>query len=341
MYLASAQSRAFPMVKVLLSSFCTNSCKYCALRCGRRVVRTRWNPEELVNVTLTLWCEGRVQGLFLSSSVDGDPDFVVLKEIEVAERLRQLGFTGYIHLRLMPGCSRHLVERAAQVADRIGVNLEAVSSEFFSELCPDKGDYVNDVLTRLKWCSEEANEVFSRFGGCRSGVDTQFVVGALGENDSEYIKLAYKLLKDLKLRRVYFSGFEPIKDTPLEKVAPCPSSREYALYQASYLLKDYGFKPKDLEALLDDNGFLPRNENLKLAYAAVNRDFYPVDLGTATYHDLLKVPGIGPRTARAILFVREYLGVITFKDLVSLVGGKRARLIRRYVTSKGKPLTAF
>jgi len=138
-YRASAGSRYVPLLKTLLSSICRNECKYCELRRGAKRPRISWEPEELAHVAMNLWRNGRIRGVFLSSSVDRDPDHATYLVVETARILREEGFSGYIHLRLMPGCSRYLIEEAARLADRIGLNLEAPSEDIFDEICPDKG----------------------------------------------------------------------------------------------------------------------------------------------------------------------------------------------------------
>ncbi len=338
-YRASARGRSVPLLKTLTSSYCVNQCTYCALRAGRRATRARWNPEELAEVGYRLWREGLVEGVFLSSTVDRDPDRSMEAELEVAAKLRSKGFTGYIHLRVMPGCSRHLIRRAVELANRVGVNLEAPTALLFAELCPDKGGYLVDVVKRLEWCVEEVYR--ARRAGLKVDVDTQVVVGALEDSDEDYLRLAQRLYCRRVFRRVYFSGFEPIKDTPLQGRPPCPRDRERALYQASFLLRDYGFTVEDLKPLLSDDGMLPRLGNLKLLYARVNADLYPVDLERASYEELLKVPGIGPTSARQLLKLREVKGRLSAAEVREVLGEARLRLARRFLSLGSRRLTDF
>lgn len=298
-YHSVARGRTVPLLKTLVSSYCTNNCAYCAFRCERRTYRERFDPAELADIALKLWRRGTIEGVFLSSSVERDPDEATRRELEAAEFLRKRGYTGYLHLRLMPSCSRDLVRRAAELGDRIGLNVENPSESRLAEIRPDV-DAKIDIWRRLRWCREEADR---RAGLVRAGLDTQFVVGASDETDEQILGATYRLVIELRLRRVYYSGFRPIRRTPLEGRPPCPKSREFRLYQASFLMRDYGFEPSDFEPALDERGFL-RNLDPKLALVHTRPDIFPIDLNEAPARDLLLVPGIGPRTARRILDAR-------------------------------------
>lgn len=333
-YEAVGRGRRIPLLKTLLASFCRYGCAYCALRQGMR--RGAWGVERLVNATIALSQSRRIEGLFLSSTVFGDPDRVVERELEVVERLRRRGYTGYIHLKVMPGTSRYLVERAAELADRVGVNLEAPLESAFSEVCPDKGGFREAVLKRLEWISEAAEKwrrrgERPRWGFGRAGVDTQFVVGATDEPDKTYLELTQKLYHDLKLSRVYFSGFEPIPNTPLEKRRSCPPWRELRLYQASFLIRDYGFSVEQLDEILDDFGNLP-NKDPKEAYAEAHPELFPIDLNQASLRELLLIPGIGLETAKRIVAARSVQKIETYADLRRVLGRALARKIAPYVS---------
>ncbi len=344
-YEASTRGGYVPLLKTLMTSSCKNDCAYCALRQGRKCPRESWRPEELANITMRLWEEGEITGLFLSSTVNKDPDITVEKQLETLRILRSMGYTGYIHLRLMPGFSRHYVAEAVELADRLGVNLEAPNKEIFSELCPSKGGFKESVLKRLEWIINEVRKVskmrlFYPFGFGRSGVDTQLIVGAISDNDQQYLKIVDYLYKKMHLTRVYFSGFEPVKETPLEARPPCPPYREYRLYQASFLLRDYGFKYEELERILNDDGFLP-NVDPKVALAKMNRDNFPLDLNVASYFEILRIPGIGPVTAKKIISIREQNRIERFSDLERVLGISLAKAVAPYIDLKDKRLTYF
>ncbi len=337
-YEASAQGKHIPIIKTLLTNSCICECKYCALRRGCAIERTMWDVEELVKVTISLWKKGIVKGIFLSSGVFKDPEYTSEKQVEVAEKLREMGFTGYIHLRLMPGVSKDTIWRAAIVADRVGINLETTSESAFNDIAPDKGSYINDIVKRLEWLAK-AQQILSsykgklaqKYGYLRSGIDTQVMVGIVDETDLEHLVLAEKLYKEFGMRRVYFSPFEPIPGTPYENKRPCPLNRVKRLYQASYLLRDYGFTVKELKTILNDKGMLP-DKDPKMAYAEANKHIYPIDLNAAEYHEILKIPGIGPKTAKKIIAIRNSKGKIGSSDLVKIVGRSRIRELKKYAT---------
>jgi predicted DNA-binding helix-hairpin-helix protein len=296
------------------------------------VQRDTWEVEKLAKLTLSLYRSGEIAGFFLSSSLHRDPDRTVEEELEVVKLLRKMGYDGYIHLRLMPGTSRHLIEEAVQLVDRVGVNLEAPTSDIFDELCPDKGSFKVDVIKRLQWVAEAVSSLKNHVD-----VDTQLVLGALPDSDREYLDVTCWLYHDLGLKRVYYSAFEPIPGTPLEKSKPCPPQREYRMYQASFLIRDYGFLPDELYSLLTEDGFLP-NVDPKLAYAKANKDMFPIDLNTASKSEMIKVPGIGPVTAEKITRARSNLKISRYSDLEGVLGRTLARRVAPYVDLKDKRL---
>ncbi len=331
-YEASARNKCVPLLKTLMSSFCTNNCKFCMFRCERKVRRERWKPEELAKVTCKLWKLRRIQGLFLSSSVEKDPDYTVEKEIETVEILRRLGFKGYVHLRLMPGTSRDLIKRAVEVSNRVGINIEFPSREHYEEMKLYL-IFTQEILRRLRWLSEEVKKA-KKEGKCKAGLDSQIIVGASEENDKEIIRVSDWLYNELKACRVYYSAFEPIKNTPLEKKKPENPLREYRLYQASFLLRDYGFRVKDF--IFDENDRLDLSHDPKFVIAKENGLL--VDVNEAEFEELIRVPGIGLKTARKILEKRpiknisllESLGVNLKKaaPFLELNNGNQSRLTR-------------
>jgi len=304
-----------------------------------------WEAKKLAEITKHLWREGKIMGLFLSSSVFKDPDYVTEQQLEVLRVLRKMGYPGYVHLRLMPGLSQHHIREAVELADRVGVNLEAPNKDVFDELCPDKGGFKETVLKRLKWVIDEVQRAKpeaaeSRFGFAKAGVDTQMIVGAVDDNDWQYLQITEWLYKQQGLRRVYYSGFEPIAQTPLEKRVACPLSREYRLYQSSFLLRDYGFRADHFAQIVDDEGFLP-NIDPKLAFAETNPDIFPISLDTATYHEIVRIPHIGPITARKIIKARKNIKIQFIADLERIVGANLARRVSPYVELKDKRLTEY
>lgn len=322
------RGRRVPLLKTLFSTICKNQCRYCALRKDRNVERLSWTPEKLVNTTLKLWRKGLITGLFLSSGMFSDPEVVVEKQVEVAYVLRRRGFTGYINLRLMPGTPKWLVWEAVKVADRVGVNVEAPDPSFFYEIAPDKGSFRHDILGVLEHASR-AWKFMGKRKVLKAGIATQMIVG-LAETDRDCILTTFRLIRNLDVTRVYYSPFQPIKNTPLENRSPCPISRAQRLYQAFFLLRDYFFSLKDLESLLDSKGMLPVTDNIKEAYAKLNPHLYPIDVNTASYRELLKIPTVGPRRALKIMQVRKERK-LRAEDLKVLLGKKNFKRAVRYI----------
>ena len=344
-YESAARGKCVPLLKTLLTSHCKNECAYCTFRAGRQCPRTMWEPKKLAELTIQLWRERKIAGLFLSSSVSKDPDYVTEIQLEVLRVLRNNGYSGYIHLRIMPGVSLHYIREAVELADRVGVNLEAPNKDAFSELCPDKGAFKEAVIKRLTWITNEVQRAKQitpkpKFGFAKAGVDTQMIVGATDDNDWQFLQVTEWLYKKQGLKRVYYSGFEPIVQTPLEKRRACSPWREYRLYQCSFLIRDYAFKTDHLAQIVNDEGFL-FNTDPKLAFAKANPDMFPIDLNAASYREIVRIPNIGPVTAKRIMRAREKMQIRYSVDLEKIIGAKLCRRVSRYIELKDKKLTDF
>ncbi len=344
-YESAARGKCVPLLKTLLTSHCKNECAYCTFRAGRQCPRTMWEPKKLAELTMQLWRERKIAGLFLSSSVSKDPDYVTEIQLEVLRVLRNNGYSGYIHLRIMPGVSLHYIREAVELADRVGVNLEAPNKDAFSELCPDKGAFKEAVIKRLTWITNEVQRAKQitpkpKFGFAKAGVDTQMIVGATDDNDWQFLQVTEWLYKKQGLKRVYYSGFEPIVQTPLEKRRACSPWREYRLYQCSFLIRDYEFKTDHLAQIVNDEGFL-FNTDPKLAFAKANPDIFPIDLNAVSYREIVRIPNIGPVTAKRIMRAREKMQIRYSADLEKIIGAKLCRRVSRYIELKDKKLTGF
>jgi len=304
---ACAGSRTVPLLKTLMSSYCMNNCKFCPFRCNRKYSRERWEPQELADVTLNLLKKRKIEGLFLSSSVEKDPDLTVEKQVQTAEILRKKGFKEYIHLRLMPGVSKDLIKRSALLADRVGINIEL----------PDKSHYEDmklflhfkqDILKRIKWLAKEVKKA-QKFDKCSAGLDSQIVVGASDEKDKEIIKISDMLYNELNARRVYYSAFHPVKNTPLENKKPENPWREYRLYQSSFLLRDYGMTKKDF--VFEESGNLNLKQDPKFVMAKQNE--LNIDVNEANFNELIKIPGVGLKSAKNIINKRPIKNIHNLK----------------------------
>lgn len=296
-YEACGRGCKVPLLKTLMSSFCSNNCKFCAFRAGRRVHRERWTPEELATATMHAWKTHQIKGLFLSSSVERDPDQMVENELEAVRLLRSRGFDAYVHLKIMPGSSLDLLKQAVGVADRVGINLEFPKAEHFDDMKIFL-DFRQDVLKRMRLLAHEVRKA-QKEGGCRAGLDSQMVVGAAGETDREILGMSDWMYNKLGARRVYYSAFSPVHETPLERLPPESKWREYRLYQSSFLLQQFGFRRADFEYALDERGMLDLRHDPKLLYAARNE--LSVDVNAAPFGELVKVPGIGIDAANRIV----------------------------------------
>jgi predicted DNA-binding helix-hairpin-helix protein len=303
------------LLKTLLTSACERDCFYCPFRAGRDFHRATFRPEEFSRLFVKLAQKGIAEGVFLSSGITGGGVRTQDKLLDAADIMRhKLGFRGYIHLKIMPGAERSQVERAMQLADRVSINLEAPNNNRLAKLAPHK-QFTEELLQPLKWVEEirRTQPGYKGWNGHWPSSVTQFVAGGAGESDLELLTTTDYLYRQLRLRRAYFSPFNPIEDTPLENQLPTPVIREYRLYQASFLLRDYGF---DLEELpFEKDGSLPIQTDPKLAWAQKNLAESPIEVNQAERITLMRIPGIGPKGAEAILQARKQAKL---HDLASL-----------------------
>ncbi len=326
---AVSGGKCMPVLKVLMTNACRNDCHYCSTRCSADIRRTAFQPEELARVFLEMEQRRLVQGLFLSSGIAGEPDRVQQAIVDTAAILRlKHGYRGYLHLKVLPGASDAAIEETVRYASRASVNLEAPNAQRLATLAEDKR-FADQLGRALQRTSEYAKAM-----RLRSGVTTQYVVGAAGESDAELIRTTDLLYRKLGLRRAYYSGFRPIEGTPLEDVPATPTERVHRLYQADFLLRQYDFGADEI--VLDGDGNLPGGMDPKQAWAAAHQDFFPVELTTADREALLRVPGIGPLSAGRIVHARRSGLGREEKDLAAM--GVWASRAAGYVTVGGRPL---
>jgi predicted DNA-binding helix-hairpin-helix protein len=297
--------KSIRLLKTLLTSACEHGCNYCPFRAGRDFRRGTLKPDEMAQVFDAVHRAGIVKGIFLSSAIAGGGIRTQDRIIATAEILRKkYNFQGYIHLKLMPGSERAQVERTMRLADRVSLNLEAPNTFRLQKLAPEKV-FQEELMQPLSWMDKIRRTVPPHLGwnGRWPSMTTQFVVGAVGESDLELLTTTNYMHRELHLGRAYFSSFEPTPDTPFENYPPASTVREHRLYQASFLLRDYGY---DLEELpFESNGNLPEHTDPKLAWARSNLLHSPLEINKADRHDLLKIPGIGPKSAEKILKARR------------------------------------
>jgi predicted DNA-binding helix-hairpin-helix protein len=324
-YAAMPGGKRIALLKAMQTSVCERNCYYCAFRAGRDFHRESFKPDEMAQAFMKLYQAKMVEGIFLSSGIAGGGLRTEDRMLATAEILRhKLGFKGYIHLKIMPGSEAAQVERAMQLANRVSVNLEAPTTERLAKLAPMK-IFMNELMEPLRWVDDIRNKQSPEkcWNNRWASSTTQFVVGGAGESDLELLQITDYLHQKLRLARVYYSGFKPIEDTPLEHVQPNNPWREHRLYQASFLLRDYGFGFEDL--IFEGGGNLSLEIDPKLAWAQQNLSAQRVEINRAVYEQLIRIPGIGPKRARVILDARLKGKINTLEELAKLgVVTKRA-----------------
>lgn len=303
---------SIPLFKVLLTNVCVNDCAYCVNQIGRDIARCAFQPEELARVFMELHAKKMVEGLFLSSGIGYDASRTMESMVKTVEILRyRHRFKGYIHLKILPGARFDGVEAGCKLASRVSVNIEAPTARHLAVLSQKK-DLRDGILERMRW----VKQIKSRYETLvPSGQTTQFVVGAAGESDRDILSASQNLYKEMGLKRVYFSAFHPISGSRLAGVNPAPPMREHRLYEVDWLHRVYGFSPGEVALALGKNGNLPLAQDPKLAIARRQPWLFPVDLNKAGYEELLRVPGIGPVSAKRIIDVRQETGISSVPQL--------------------------
>lgn len=325
---------SIPILKTLLTSACERNCYYCPFRAGRNYRRATFKPEEMARVFMDMHRAGTVQGLFLSSGIIQGGVKTQDRLIATAEILRhKYAFRGYLHLKIMPGAEKVQVLRTMQLADRVSINLEAPNDQRLQVLAPRKS-FFNELVRPLQWVEEirQSQPAHQGWHGHWPSTVTQFVVGAAGESDLEILTMTEYLTKRLHLRRAYFSSFSPIRDTPLENQPAENPLRQHRLYQASFLFRDYGFDLEDLP--FDANGNLPLDVDPKVAWAEANLAEKPVEINRASPGELMRLPGIGPKSAQKIVVSRRQGKLRDLQDLRSI--GVQTKRLSPYVLLDGK-----
>ena len=298
------------LLKVLQSNVCTNNCYYCANRVGRDCPRLSFSPDELARAFDQMQRQGLVEGLFLSSAICGRAAQAMDRMLATVELVRRkYQFPGYIHLKILPGVTQAHVEQAARLASRVSVNLEAPNSERLARIAPGKS--LDELVEPLRWVHRLRLESGGRL--VPAGQTTQFVAGVAEEPDRELLQTVAQLYQEVDLHRVYFSAFQPVPDTPLADHPPTPLWREHRLYQSDFLLRQYGFTFDEL--ILDKEGNLPRRTDPKRMWAMAHPELFPIEVNRASREQLLRVPGIGPRSAGRILRWRRKGEFRTLTDL--------------------------
>jgi putative DNA modification/repair radical SAM protein len=334
----AADGRCISLLKVLFSNNCINDCLYCANRRSNDIPRCAFSVNELVDLTINFYRRNYIEGLFLSSGVIRNPDYTMELLNGVLRKLRHAeNFNGYIHLKVIPGAGKELIREAGLMADRLSVNIELPSEQGLKLLAPEKER--NAILTPMSYIGtkilavkEERKTYKKALPFVPAGQSTQMIVGASPESDYQVLRLAEQLYQKVNLRRVYYSAYIPVNSSPLLPVAQTPPlRRENRLYQADWLIRFYKFRAEEItgpEQPLLDNELDP-----KTGWALRNLRLFPVEINRADYEMLLRIPGVGLKSAERVVNARRF-GRLGFAELAKLgVVLKRARY---FITCQGK-----
>ena len=335
----SADGRCITLLKVLMTNSCVYDCRYCVNRRSNDTRRAAFSPKELAELTIQFYRRNYIEGLFLSSGVLRSPDYTTEQMIEALRILREdYGFNGYIHAKAIPGTSPELVYRLGLLADRLSVNIELPSEQGLRSLAPDKSR--SAILRPMGLIRDQARQSKSELAKYKhapafapAGQSTQLIVGATQDTDRHILHLTESLYAKYRLKRVFYSAYVPIVESsllPSLDTKP-PLLREHRLYQADWLLRFYGFRA---EELLDEQhpDFNPRIDP-KCFWAICHPEQFPVEIMRAEYEALLRVPGIGPVSARRIVSARR-VSHLRYEDLSRLgVVLKRAQF---FITCGGR-----
>ena len=317
----TADGRCISLLKILFTNECIYDCKYCVNRSGNDVVRTSFTPEEVCTLTMEFYRRNYIEGLFLSSGVLKSPNYTMELLYTVLYKLRhEHNFQGYIHVKAIPGADSRLIQMTGYLADRMSVNIELPTAESLRLLAPHKTR--KNILAPMRFVQQMSAENQYEIQTYRhvpkfvpAGQSTQMIIGATPESDYQILHVAESLYKKFDLKRVFYSAFIPVnedKNLPSVKEQRPPLLREHRLYQADFLMRFYGFKAGEL--LSEDNQSFNDYIDPKCQWAVGHLECFPVEIMTADYYTLLRVPGIGTNSVRRIIKARKH-AKLSFTDL--------------------------
>ena len=325
----ASDGRCISLLKILMTNSCIYDCKYCINRRSNNVKRAVFTPQEICEITINFYKRNYIEGLFLSSGIIKNPDFTMEKLIETIYLLRnKYKFNGYIHAKAIPGASDFLLKKLGSLVDRLSSNIELPSNDSLKLLAPDKK--IDNITSIMKTIKENKNRNFTP-----AGQSTQMIIGASKETDLTILSKSEHLYDNYKLKRVFYSAYVPVNsDKMLPAIQNPPLVREHRLYQADWLLRFYNYKVENL--LSNDNPNFNILIDPKADWALRHMEEFPKEINKASYYDLLKVPGIGPKSARKIISSRRYFK-IGFNDLKKMgISIKRAKY---FILCDGKYFT--
>ena len=319
----SADGRCISLLKILMTNYCIYDCKYCINRKDNDIERAILTPDEIVKLTINFYRRNYIEGLFLSSGIIKSADYTMELMIAVAKKLRlEEKFNGYIHMKVIPGASRQLINEIGLYVDRVSVNIEFAENTALKLFAPDKKP--TDISTSMGLIRKnmienaEDKKIFkSTPSFIPAGQTTQMIIGASGESDYAILARSENLYKNFDLKRVYYSGYVPVNKSGIlvSTEQAVPMIREHRLYQADWLLRFYDFKADEI--LDEKDPFVDPLLDPKTNWAIKNSHFFPIEINKASYKDLLRVPGIGVTSAKRIVMTRKY-STIRYEHLKKL-----------------------
>ena len=319
----SADGRCISLLKILMTNYCIYDCKYCINRKDNDIERAILSPDEIVKLTINFYRRNYIEGLFLSSGIIKSADYTMELMIAVAKKLRlEEKFNGYIHMKVIPGASRQLINEIGLYVDRVSVNIEFAENTALKLLAPNKK--ATDISTSMGLIRKnmienaEDKKIFkSTPSFIPAGQTTQMIIGASGESDYAILSRSENLYKNFDLKRVYYSGYVPVNKSGIlvSTEQAVPMIREHRLYQADWLLRFYDFKADEI--LDEKDPFVDPLLDPKTNWAIKNSHFFPIEINKASYKDLLRVPGIGVTSAKRIVMTRKY-STIRYEHLKKL-----------------------
>ncbi|MGV0754529.1 putative DNA modification/repair radical SAM protein [Empedobacter brevis] len=312
--------RCVSLLKILLTNHCIYDCAFCVSRKSNDVKRAAFTVQEVVDLTINFYRRNYIEGLFLSSGIFKNADFTMERLLLIAKKLRlEENFNGYIHLKTIPGASDELLKEAGLYADRMSINLEMPTEQGLKMVAPEKSHEdvkkpLGIIHQQMKEFNAERKLIKSTPTFVPAGQSTQMVIGATPENDMQIMYTANQYYNDFKLKRVYYSGFIPInhQDKMLPSIGTLPPLlRENRLYQTDWLMRFYQFDVHEI--LNQQNPHLDTDIDPKLSYALRNLHLYPIDINTADYHLILRIPGIGVQSAKKIVVARKFGKIYSYQ----------------------------
>ncbi len=334
----SDDGRCISLLKILFTNYCIYNCTYCINRAGNERPRAAFTPRELADLTINFYRRNFIEGLFLSSAVLRNPDYTMEQLLKTVRILRkEYKFNGYIHLKAIPGADLSLIFEAGKYADRMSVNIELPTRQSLKMLAPEK-DFTA-ILTPMKNIgqairqNQEEKKKYRKAGPfVPAGQSTQLIVGASPETDYQVLKVSENLYGQFNMRRIYYSAYVPVnKDSILPALKSPPLLREHRLYQADWLLRFYKFRADEL--LSEEKPDFDLELDPKANWALRHLEYFPVEINKADYELLLRVPGIGVKSARRIVTARRN-GSLSYYDLEKF--GTVLKRARYFITCQGK-----